>query len=994
MQHLDPQTREHLWKIIGYYHRNFTLTDDSVPCTNLVSHEIILKSGKIINVKSYRPPECHRAEVERQTQEMLEKGIIRPSNSPFNSPLWVVPKKADASGKKKWRLVIDFRKLNEDTDQDAYPLPVIDDILSQLGNAKFFSAFDLSSGFHQIPMADESKKYTGFSTERGHWEFNRMPFGLKNAPATFQRLMDRSFQGLVGKACFVYLDDIVIFGNTLEEHNRNLVSVMERVEELGLKLQPDKCEYLRPELEYLGHLITKNGVKPNPAKIEAIENFKPPTNVTQVQSFLGLTGYYRKFIKNFSHIAKPLTNLTQKDTIFDWTTECQCSFELLKELLCKAPVLKYPDFTKTFTLTTDASNVGIGAVLSQDGHPNCFISRTLNKAEQNYNTAEKELLAIVWATKRLRQYLLGRKFLIQTDHKALQWLNNVKDPSSRLLRWRLRLEEFEYEISYVKGKENKAADCLSRLFPIQVEKDILQSALEDIDLEVESPATEILDTSTGKNPDVSQQQTEMETPNTEIIQNYSVNYGKWKEQPTETIVKIKPNAIGKLWRKITKTQLSAFDTEKWLQYLQNTIKEFTDRKLTLVRIHLDDPLITPVEREELFDMIKYVSTLHPTLKFNICFSNTTELTKEDKLKIIKEVHGSPIGQHFGENKSIEKAKRLGIWRGMEEDIIKYVKSCPVCQLQKTTRITSQAKGLIPDIPLKPNDKIAMDIFGPLPITHSGNKFILSIQDRLTRFITLVPMKNASSEEIIENLLDQYIYIFGTPKNILTDQGSNFISELVQQFEYLFKIEHIKTTAWHPQSNGNIERMHSTIKNLIKTAIEDNKTEWDMNLKLITLAYNTTISESTGYTPFELTFGREANIPSSLTKMPTVTYDQLIEKWKKQYELWIIKAREKIQLQMEKAKKRIDENIVRTQPLYNIGDLVKWKNNNLQHKLEPSWKGPGIIVQIFDNNNVEIKYNNKIFRLHLDQVMPYYVLDEAHDDADNDDDNDTPLSQRI
>lgn len=219
--------------------------------------------------------------------------------------------------------------------------------------------------------------------------------------------------------------------------------------------------------------------------------------------------------------------------------------------------------------------------------------------------------------------------------------------------------------------------------------------------------------------------------------------------------------------------------EKWLQYLQNVVKDFIDRKLTFVRMHIDDPLITPIEREELFDMMNYISTLHPNLKLNACFSDTTELSKEERLRVIKEAHGSPIGQHFGENKSIEKAKRLGIWKGMEEDIIKYVKSCPVCQLQKTTRITNQAKGII--------------IFGPLPNTRSGNKFILSIQDKLTRFVMLIPITNASSEEIIENLHDQYIYLFGTPRNILTYQGPNFISELVQQFEHLFKIEHIKTS---------------------------------------------------------------------------------------------------------------------------------------------------------------------------------------------------------
>ena len=222
---------------------------------------------------------------------MLDKGIIEPSDSPYNSPVWVVPKKTDASGKQKWRIVIDFRKLNELTDQDAYPLPDIDNILSQLGNAKFFSALDLSSGFHQIPMNPESKKYTAFSAPQGHYHYNRMPFGLKNAPATFQRMMDTALRGLINRHCFVYLDDIIIFGQSIEEHNNNLAIVLQRLRELGLKIQPDKCEFLKPELEYLGHIVTAEGVKPNPRKIEAVKNFKIPTNPTEVKSFLGLAGY-------------------------------------------------------------------------------------------------------------------------------------------------------------------------------------------------------------------------------------------------------------------------------------------------------------------------------------------------------------------------------------------------------------------------------------------------------------------------------------------------------------------------------------------------------------------------------------------------------------------------------------------------------------------------------------------------------------------------------
>lgn len=428
LDHIEETNRTSPEKMILSYADIFYLPGDNTPCTDLTQHLIEVTDNRPINNKSYRPPEKHKEEIDRQVKEMLEKNVIEDSNSPYNSPIWMVPKKLDASGKQKWRLVIDFRKLNEKTHLDAFPLPNIDDILDHLGNAKYFSALDLASGFHQIPMEEQSKKFTAFSTPDGHFQYKRMPFGLKNAPSTFQRMMNLAFKGLVGKNCFIYLDDIIIFGRTLEEHNKNLSIIFQRLRDTNLKVQPDKCEYLKPELEFLGHLITPEGIKTNPKKIEAVKSFKTPRNPKEVKSFLGLSGYYRKFIKDYAKTAKPLTELTRKDVDFAWTTDCENSFQTLKQKLCEGPILTYPDFSQPFTLTTDASNEGLGAILSQNKHPCCYISRTLNKAEQNYTTTEKELLAIVWAVRRLRQYLLGRKFTIETDHNALAWLFNVRIP--------------------------------------------------------------------------------------------------------------------------------------------------------------------------------------------------------------------------------------------------------------------------------------------------------------------------------------------------------------------------------------------------------------------------------------------------------------------------------------------------------------------------------------------------------------------------------------
>lgn len=398
---------------------------------------------------------------------MLDQNIIRPSNSPWSSPIWVVPKKLNASGTQKWRVVVDYRGLNQKTIDDKYPLPNINDLLDKLGKCQYFSTLDLASGFHQIEMDQDDIEKTAFSTDQGHYEYTRMPFGLKNAPATFQRVMDNILRGLQNEKCAVYLDDIIIYSTSLQEHIEKLKSVFDRLRESNFKIQLDKSEFLKKEVAYLGHIVTPEGVKPNPNKVEAIKKYPIPKTTKQIKAFLGLLGYYRRFINNFAKLTKPLTKCLKRGAKIEHNTEFIECFEKCKSLLTNEPILKYPDFTKTFNLTTDASNVAIGAVLSQgkigQDLPVAYASRTLNDSEQNYSVIEKELLAIVWATKYFRPYIFGRKFNIITDHKPLQWLFSLKDPNSKLLRWRIKLEEYDYNIMYKKGKLNSNADALSRI---------------------------------------------------------------------------------------------------------------------------------------------------------------------------------------------------------------------------------------------------------------------------------------------------------------------------------------------------------------------------------------------------------------------------------------------------------------------------------------------------------------------------------------------------
>lgn len=459
---------ETLSSICKEFNDIFHLPEDKLSFCKGVRHQIITKEGTTpISLRNHRLAPHAKQIINETVHKLLEQDIIQPSTSPWNAPLLVVPKKPGPDGKKNWRVVVDYRKLNASTRQDAYPLPRIEDILDQLGEAQFYTSMDLESGYYQILMDEEDKEKTAFSTPYGHFEFNKMPFGLTNGPATFQRMMNHTLSGLHGIECLVYLDDIVVYGKSLEEHNLRLRHVFERLRKNNLKVKISKCQFLKEEILFLGHKINRNGLSPDPTKVEAVLNFPPPSSIKKLQSFLGLANYYRKFIDNFAHIAEPLNKLLRSDEKYRWTTECQNAFEKLKLALTTPPVLIYPDYSKEFILTTDASNFAIGAVLSQgivgQDQPIAYVSRSLDSTERKYATIEKEMLAIVYAVKYFRCYLQNRKFTIYTDHKPLTGALRAHDTTSRLTNLLNRLVDFDYIIKYKPGRLNLNADALSRL---------------------------------------------------------------------------------------------------------------------------------------------------------------------------------------------------------------------------------------------------------------------------------------------------------------------------------------------------------------------------------------------------------------------------------------------------------------------------------------------------------------------------------------------------
>ncbi|XP_025155003.1 uncharacterized protein LOC112588630 [Harpegnathos saltator] len=788
-----------------------------------------------------------------------------------------------------------------------------------------------------------------------------MPFGLKNAPATFQRLMDNVLSGLQGNELFVYMDDIVIYANSLHEHEIKFNKLMNRLQKANLKLQPDKCEFLRREVAYLGHIIGSDGVRPDPEKIKSIKEFPTPRTQKQIKQFLGLAGYYRRFIPDFSKTAKPLTDLLKKDKEYIWRPIQQHAFNILRESLCSHPILQYPDFTKPFNLTTDASGYAIGGVLSQgpigQDLPIAYTSRVLNPAEQNYSTIEKECLAIVYCVQYFRPYLYGQKFKIITDHKPLMWLQSIKDPSSRLWKWKTKLAEYEYEIQYKKGTLNSNADALSRnpivttlplnfnnedsnesLFTFPPEQQnpntnesvhpsssrdtpdpvpviepprvhtpvILQNThvIPEIDTDDESLLSDHLDDSSDsseeifdalsipaeigdivRNPTLLKvkltRDSLMSQKDNHVVfikgdgtpfDNGSNEYEKTNKLPSYTNIILERAKVNSIGKNVLISLPVKLDDRIMIEHenIKNCIKSLVDvvnemqlKSFSIRRTHYLDAIPWDYVQRQILKHFEDTS-----LRITICEGVIQTPKLEDRENLILENHASALGGHKGVTKTYNRLRMSYYWNTMKRDVQAFIQQCRTCQLKKLTRVKIKQPMVITDTPGAAFDKISMDIMGPLPITDTGNSYILTIQDLLTKYSLAIPLAETTSLTIADAFVKHFICIYGAPRALLTDQGSNFLTSLMKNIARKFGIQQYKTTAYHPQSNGSIERSHHVLMEYLKTQITRD-TNWDEHLHLAMFSYNTSIHERCiGY---EINLGAPQKAPRNHSSYPTSAY---------------------------------------------------------------------------------------------------------------------------
>lgn len=816
--HLNDKEKSALRDVISKNNDVLYCEEDNLTFTHKIKHKIRTTDNIPIHTKSYKYPKVYEDVVREQVNKLLRDGIVRESISPYTSPVWVVPKKSDASGQKKFRLVIDYRKLNEKTISDRYPIPEITDILDKLGRTCYFSTIDLVSGFHQIQLDDEDIEKTAFSVNSGKYEFTRMPFGLKNAPATFQRVMDCVLREEIGICCLVYMDDIIIFSPSLEQHKIDLDRVLNKLKEANLKIQLDKCEFFRKEVQFLGHTVSEDGVRPNQDKIETIKNWPLPTTEKQVRQFLGILGYYRRFIKDFAKLVKPLTLLLRKDNEFEITPEIEFCFEKCKQILMRDPVLIHPDFSKEFILTTDASDFAIGAVLSQGpigkDRPIAYASRTLNRTEENYSTTEKEFLAMYWAVKHFEHYLWGRKFKLVTDHQPLTY--SLSNTNKRIFRGKLELEGYDYELIYKPGRNNVVADALSRI------------------------KTEEINSNSQDESNIDDAESDLDTVHSA---DSSDNYYIWcTEKPinmfkTQLIFRISnidseisedifPNRRRTIILKPAYTEID----------IVNVFKRYLNpRGINCLRVPLELRQLVQETYKKHFE----TNNLYKIFISEVLLEDVRLDSEQDKL--VKVTHDFA---HRGIKENKAQILQKYYFPQLERKVKIHIDSCDICKKSKYDRKPPQLiqKSIFGE---KPFERVHVDVF-----FMKGLKW-LTIVDSFSKFANVIPLESRTIIDM-KHAISEHIRIFGRPQTIVSDQEPSLTS--IDFTGFLNDLGISLHHASNSQSNGIVERFHSTLIELYRTL----KTKYPNKpireiMNVLTDIYNNTIHSVTKKKPRDLVF---------------------------------------------------------------------------------------------------------------------------------------------
>ena len=898
-------------------------------CTDLIKHSINTGEAAPIRQSPRRPPLAKREEADRAVQEMWKHGVIEPSASPWSSPVVLVSKKDGST-----RFCVDYRKLNDVTRKDSYPLPRIDDTIDALSGAEWFSTLDLKSGYWQVQLDDHAKEKTAFSTGNGLWQFKVMPFGLCNAPATFERLMEQVLIGLPVSVALVYLDDIIVPGRSFPQQITNLHLVFERLRKAKLKLSPKKCVLFQRKVKYLGHVVSKEGISPDPVKVEAVKSWPSPTTATEVKSFLGLCSYYRRFTPSFADIAHPL-HLCATTVPFVWTAEAEDAFQRLKVALTEAPILSYPSLDALFVLDTDASSTGIGAVLSQQfpGEEQekviAYFSCALSPAERHYCVTRRELLAMVKAIRHFRAYLYGRRFLLRTDHSALRWPLNFRHPEGQFARWIECLQQYDFSVEHRPGSKHGNADALSRrpcLGDICKHCDRMES-LEQSRMSKEQAQTQTVST-------------DPRIPHVAALNLSSIK-----------------NVENRSPEELRQAQLCDRDLKPVLDWMEKK-KDRPPWEEAAPHSQFTKIYWAQWQSLKLVNGVLYRFWETPS---GDAIIKQLILPESLRSEVLQQLHDTRTAGHLGVAKTLGRVRERFYWVQCRRDVQEWCRNCDLCAQKRGPQKKVRA-------PLgsynvgSPMERIAIDVLGPLPTTEAGNKYVLVIADYFTKWVEAYPIPNQEALTVAELLVKEFICRFGAPLLIHSDQGRNFESALFAEMCQLLGIKKTRTTPYHPQSDGMVERFNRTLEMQLSKFADYNQRDWDQHIPFLLMAYRSAIHDTTGCSPAKMMLGRELKLPIDLMfgrpeeELPQTATDYtsaLQERLERVYDF----ARAHLRVASDKMKQRYDLPL--QCPQLEAGDAV-WLYNpqrkkGLTPKLQRPWEGPYTVIK---------RINDLVYRIQL------------------------------
>ena len=980
--------------LILKYQDIFVSSADRLGRTNVTTHRIDTGAHAPIKQRMRPIPFAQHDLVNRELDKMLSLGVIEPSDSPWSSPIVLARKKNG-----QIRFCIDFRAVNSITRKDSYPLPNILQTFDTLKGAQYFSTLDLASGYWQIEMHPEDKAKTAFSTKRGLFQFTTMPFGLCNAPATFERLIETVLRGYLWERCMCYLDDIVVYGHTFDAALQNLHLVFDRIRGAGLKLQPSKCQLFKRELLYLGFIVNGEGTRPDPDKLKAIRKWPVPCNVHDVRSFLGFANYHRRFIQDYAQKAEGMLELTRGQQIFQWGPRQQASFDQLRTSIEKIPFLSHPEpgTQYEFILDTDASGIALGGALYQkvDGveRPIGFASKTLSRPQRNYCTTYRELLAIVEMIQHFRYYLWGRHFRLRTDHGSLRWLRNYKDAEGMLARWLAKLQQYDFDIEHRPGAKHVNADALSRCHSCKNEDCPGHLA----------PPTSDPETSSGELPSSKEEVSSRKDSSSkhslsDLDANVVVNPLPFKSMSCRQIYRAR-NLDVKLNRLSWLTDYSQGDLQaaqeadssvglvyKWVSTDSKPSKEELARQNEEVKALTSRWKHLSISNGLLVRTISENGSNRPLVQ--------TILPAPLRQVVLHQLHDLRVVGHLGIQRTVARVRHRYYWPGLALDVARWCASCSECAGRKgkppprRVPLTQKPTGA-------PFDRIGMDILDTHRPAARGNRYILVISDYFSKYSDAFPLRRHTAKNVAQLLMTRWITYHGVPKVIHTDQGTEFESALMKNLTRLLGIKKTKTSPYRPQSDGLVERLNRSILAMLSAFVTERGNDWDTHLPYVMMAYRSSVHSSTSCTPQIMVYGRELNLPVDLMFPSAHEEDNppcgpaYVEYLRKAITTAHDFARDHLQKAAIRQKRGYDA-YTRDRPAFKDGDLVRYFYLPLTqgNKFARPWTGPWRIISKVTEVDYRISLVSQPAKtrvVHMDYLKPFERQELPTSDIDHRDD---------